>query len=80
MWEAFHGRSAAYAAAMSAGDVDALDAALERNVWRGEPVPAGSAGALRRVVLAQDAHLSAQGLSDLARGVVYFLSAEAAGQ
>jgi cytochrome b pre-mRNA-processing protein 3 len=78
MWEAFHGRSAAYAAAMSADDMAALDAALERNVWRGEPPPEGSAEALRRAVLAQDAHLSGQHLSDLARGVAGFLPAEAA--
>jgi cytochrome b pre-mRNA-processing protein 3 len=78
MWEAFHGRSAAYAAAMSSGDMEALDAALERNVWRGEPPPEGSAEALRRAVLAQDAHLSKQDVSDLARGVADFLPAEAA--
>jgi cytochrome b pre-mRNA-processing protein 3 len=78
MWEAFHGRSAAYAAAMSSGDVAALDAALERNVWRGEPPPEGSAEALRRAVLVQDAYLSGQNLSDLARGVAGFLPAEAA--
>src|SRR6202453_1646606 len=35
MWEAFHGRSAAYQEALAAGDAERLAAALERNVWRG---------------------------------------------
>ena len=38
MWEAFHGRAAAYEAAL-AGDDAALVAALARNVWRGVPPP-----------------------------------------
>jgi cytochrome b pre-mRNA-processing protein 3 len=78
MWEAFHGRAAAYAAAMNAGDMAALDAALDRNVWRGNPPLDGSTEALRRVVLAQEAHLAAQGLKTLANGTVAFLSAEEA--
>jgi cytochrome b pre-mRNA-processing protein 3 len=41
MWEAFHGRATAYAAALEAGD-DALAEALVRNVWRGQ-APAGGA-------------------------------------
>lgn len=75
MWEAFHGRAAAYAAAMNAGDTAALEAALDRNVWRGKSPPDGSTRALRRVVLAQDAHLAARDLETLARGTVDFLSA-----
>jgi cytochrome b pre-mRNA-processing protein 3 len=78
MWEAFHGRAAAYSAAMSAGDVVALDLALERNVWRGDPPPAGAAAALRRAVLSQQAGLATQGLSALAGGRAEFLPAEAA--
>ena len=78
MWEAFHGRAAAYAAAMQAGDVAALDAALDRNVWRGKPPPDGATPALRFVVFAQEAHLAAQSLDALARGLVDFLSAEEA--
>jgi cytochrome b pre-mRNA-processing protein 3 len=78
MWEAFHGRSVAYAAAMSAGDMAALDAALVRNVWRDETPPDGSAEALRRAVLAQEAHLSDQDLGSMSRGTVHFLSAEVA--
>jgi cytochrome b pre-mRNA-processing protein 3 len=80
MWEAFHGRAAAYAAAMKAEDTKALDAALERNVWRGIPPPDGAAQALRRAVLAQEAHLSSQESAALTRGGVVFLSAETASQ
>jgi cytochrome b pre-mRNA-processing protein 3 len=75
MWEAFHGRAAAYAAAMEAGDMAALDRALDRNVWRGNPPPDGATGALRRVVMAQAAHLDTQTLTALARGAVDFLAA-----
>jgi cytochrome b pre-mRNA-processing protein 3 len=80
MWEAFHGRAAAYAPALRNGDAAALEAALGRNVWRGEPVPGGAAAALTRIVLAQTAHLAGQSLSDLAAGRVHFLPAEAAGR
>ncbi|MCW3473951.1 ubiquinol-cytochrome C chaperone family protein [Limobrevibacterium gyesilva] len=74
MWEAFHGRAAAYQAAMKAGDSGALAAALERNVWRG--TPAGAAAAeLARIALAQDTHLARQDLATLARGAVAFLPA-----
>ena len=76
MWEAFHGRAAAYAAAMHEGDMAALDAALNRNVWRGELPPDGATQALRRGVLAQDAHLATQPLADLMHGTVEFLRAE----
>ena len=80
MWEAFHGRAAAYASAMTAGDMTALDAALTRNVWRGETVPEAHPAALRRVILAQEAHLSAQDMAALARGEVAYLSAREASQ
>ena len=73
MWEAFNGRSAAYQAALEAGDTAALAAALERNVWRG--APAATAGELARITLAQDAHVGRQPLSQLAGGVVHFLPA-----
>jgi cytochrome b pre-mRNA-processing protein 3 len=75
MWEAFHGRSAAYAGAMTANDMAALDAALERNVWRGQPPPDDATRALRRLVLAQEAHLLSQSPGSLARGAVQFLPA-----
>ena len=42
MWEAFHGRAAAYEAALAEDGDAALAEALARNVWRGSvPVPDG---------------------------------------
>lgn len=76
MWEAFHGRSAAYAAAWQ--DATALEAALTRNVWRGAAPPAGSAAALARLAGAQATGLAGQGLDALLRGDVTFLTAEEA--
>jgi len=76
MWEAFHGRSKAYASAMGMGR-PALAAALDRNVWRGA-APDGAAATLAGVVLAQSAHLAGQPLAALARGAVDFLPAEEA--
>jgi cytochrome b pre-mRNA-processing protein 3 len=78
MWEAFHGRAAAYASALGADDTIALDAALLRNVWRGKFPPDGSLEGLRGIVLSQSAHLAAQGLTGLVHGVVDFLPAEEA--
>jgi len=79
MWEAFHGRSKAYAEAVKAGDPTALEAALTRNVWRGG-APDGAAAALARVVLVQAGHLAEQPASALAAGEVRFLPAgQAAG-
>jgi cytochrome b pre-mRNA-processing protein 3 len=72
MWEAFHGRSAAYQEALAAGDVAAMGEAIERNVWRGEP--AGDApAALARLAFAERAHLDSQGLDTLGQGVARFL-------
>ena len=79
MWEAFHGRSKAYAAALASEPASALDTALVRNVWRGTPPAEGSAAALARLVRAQAAHLAAQQLNVLAAGQAHFLpAAEAA--
>ncbi len=74
MWEAFHGRAAAYAAPLEAGDASGLAAALARNVWRGAD-PAGAAETLARLTLAQRAHLAGQSLQRLAGGEVAFLPA-----
>ena len=76
MWEAFHGRSEAYQAALEAGDAAGLAAVLERNVWRG--AAPGDAGALARAVMAQDRHLSGQAPAALGRGEVAFLMNAAA--
>ncbi len=77
MWEAFNGRSAAYAAAVDAGDMAALTEAVARNVWRGE-APEDAAGALAALVLDQAAHLRTQPLSALAAGKVDFRPARMA--
>jgi cytochrome b pre-mRNA-processing protein 3 len=76
MWEAFHGRSASYEAALRDRDSDGLEAALERNVWRGASPPEGATSALRRVVLRVQGCLDGQRLSDLSRGTVAFPAAE----
>jgi len=76
MWEAFHGRSAAYTAAWN--DAPALEAALARNLWRGAEPPSGAATALGRLAAAQDACLAAQGLEAMLRGDIHFLPAEEA--
>jgi cytochrome b pre-mRNA-processing protein 3 len=73
MWEAFHGRSKAYAAALDTGDRDALAAALARNVWRGS-APDSAAEALADRVLRQAANLGAQPLERLASGRAEFLA------
>jgi cytochrome b pre-mRNA-processing protein 3 len=78
MWEAFHGRSAAYAAVWQ--DPAGLEAALARNVWRGATPPDGSPAALARLALAQAAHLAAQTLPAMLRGEVTFLPAQQAAQ
>lgn len=52
MWEAFHGRAAAYDSAL--GDEAALADALARNVWRGA-APPGAAARLAAHVRAQAA-------------------------
>ncbi|MEA2788217.1 MAG: cytochrome b pre-mRNA-processing protein 3 [Acetobacteraceae bacterium] len=72
MWEAFHGRSAAYSTAW--GDQPALEAAFARNFWRGADPPAGSVVALVRLALAQSARLAEQRLDALLRGEVGFLA------
>ena len=73
MWEAFHGRSAAYAAVWQ--DPPALAAAFARNFWRGAEPVAGAAEALVRLAAAQAACLAAQGMDAMLRGEVVFLAA-----
>ena len=72
MWEAFHGRAQAYAAAVDAGDEEALAAAIARNVWRGGE-PDSKARALAQLVASQAEHVAAQGLESLSVGRVDFL-------
>jgi cytochrome b pre-mRNA-processing protein 3 len=80
MWEAFHGRSSAYAEAMDAADQPGLAAALALNVWRGETAPEGAAEALARLANAQDRFLAVQPLAAMLRGAAEFLAAESACQ
>ncbi len=80
MWEALHGRAAAYEGALAADDLASLEAALGRNIWRGNAVPAGAAAAMTRLALAQDAHLARQDLGPLASGRISFLAASEAVQ
>jgi cytochrome b pre-mRNA-processing protein 3 len=67
MWEAFHGRAQAYDAALRAGDRAALEAALARNVWRGE-APAGAAARLAGIAAAADAALARLPFAELVAG------------
>lgn len=78
MWEAFNGRSQAYAAALAAHDPAELEAALARNVWRGSPPGAAEMAGLARLVRAQAGCLANQGLDALRAGQVSFLQAEEA--
>jgi cytochrome b pre-mRNA-processing protein 3 len=80
MWEAFHGRANAYAAALESGEEAALQAALSRNVWRGQEPPLGADAALRRLALAQMAALDAQPTAALFGGAARFLPAAEASQ
>ena len=56
MWEALHGRAAAYEAALAEDDA-ALQAALARNVWRGGEVAEGAPRRLAALVRRQVAML-----------------------
>lgn len=76
MWEAFHGRSTAYATALVAGDREALAAAIGRNVWRGDVEP-GPAHALADLAMAQSQHLLDQPVESLLAGRIAFLPAAA---
>ncbi|NKE47254.1 ubiquinol-cytochrome C chaperone [Roseomonas frigidaquae] len=72
MWEAFHGRAAAYESAVDAGDAPALAEALARNIWRGEAPPPGAAGQLARHALAVAEALVPQPMAALKRGQAVF--------
>jgi cytochrome b pre-mRNA-processing protein 3 len=74
MWEAFHGRSAAYTAAWESDP--ALAAAIARNLWRGAEPPAGSAAAVARLARAHAGALAEQPVEALLSGVVSFAPAE----
>jgi cytochrome b pre-mRNA-processing protein 3 len=71
MWEAFHGRARAYEGALRAGDRGGLEAALARNVWRGEP-PAGAPARLADIAAAAAAALAATPFASLLAGEAAF--------
>ena len=75
MWEAFHGRAAAYQGALAASGAAAreaaLSAALARNVWRGAAAD-GRSDALARLLLARDDALAAENPAALLAGRVTF--------
>lgn len=73
LWEAFHGRAAAYAAPLDAADAEALAEALARNIWEGalpgsDPAPR----ALARFALIQAEALAAQPFSTFLGGQAAF--------
>jgi cytochrome b pre-mRNA-processing protein 3 len=76
MWEAFHGRCAAYAAAWD--DADELAASLARNLWRGAEANGGAPLALARIARAQAECLAGQAIEMMLRGDIRFLPAEEA--
>lgn len=78
MWEAFHGRAAAYTEAWD--DPARLAAAIGKNVWRGAPPQPGLPGTLARLAAAQARHLAAQDQATLLGGTVHFLAAKEAAQ
>jgi cytochrome b pre-mRNA-processing protein 3 len=73
MWEAFHGRATAYEAALDDPDPAALQAALVRNVWRGED--AAGAAPLAAYARAQLAWLESAPAAEALAGRVQFAPA-----
>lgn len=69
MWEAFHGRSQAYQAALGEPAPESLAAALARNVWPEDP-PSGVAERLAAHARAIDSALATQSLEALVKGRV----------
>ncbi len=75
MWEAFHGRAAAYESALAADDA-ALATALLRNVWRGGEPVGDAPQRLARLVRRQAAALAAMPAEALLAGCLSFPAAE----
>lgn len=72
LWEGFHGRAQAYAEALDAGDLPALAAALDRNVWATEPAQPGAPEALAGEAIRAGGVLALQPLGALLEGKVHF--------
>lgn len=75
MWEAFHGRSAAYESALGVDDAALADALL-RNVWRGAQPPGDAPQHLARLVRRHVAALAAMPNDALLAGRLTFPAAE----
>ena len=76
MWEAFHGRSAAYQVALGGSGDEALAQALLRNVWRGgTPDPAAAPTRLAEIIRRRNTALGTQDLTALINGQVSFQKA-----
>jgi cytochrome b pre-mRNA-processing protein 3 len=71
MWEAFHGRAAAYEAALADGDL-ALAEALARNVWRGGAPAPDAPQRLARLVRRQAAVVDGMAPAALLAGQLSF--------
>lgn len=73
LWEAFHGRAQAYEAALDAGDVSALEAALLRNLMAGHaPENPAALPRLAAHAVAMDAALAGQPMAALRTGQAVF--------
>ena len=74
LWEGFQGRAEAYGAALDAGDMEALAAALGRNAWAAtkEPPPEGGPEALAAHAAAAAAVLDAQEMAGFKAGEARF--------
>lgn len=75
MWEALHGRSTAYEAAIAQADEAALAEALARNVWRGTVPEPQAPLRLARLVLRQAAAFDALPAEALLAGRLRFADA-----
>jgi cytochrome b pre-mRNA-processing protein 3 len=79
MWEALHGRAAAYRPALACTTSPRMMRdALARNVWRGAPAADASVDRLVRLAFAQAAHLALQPLAAFQAGLADFLPAREA--
>lgn len=73
LWEAWHGRTRAYEAALDAGNPPALATAIARNIYRGDqPADAPGPQGLARQAVAAAAALAEQPLAALLAGHVAF--------
>lgn len=72
LWEGFHGRAQAYAAALDADDMQGLATALARNVWAAGTPPEGAPAALAERARAMAVMLDGQVFADFVQGRAVF--------